>query len=277
MIRGLLLAGYLLIRFVYGDLRLSWWKLWGPGRAPVAAGGGACGGRDRRDALRATVTEFMVGEGQRLIRGAEALTGFRMVTESALAELPLVFVLVSNHQSLLDIPVLVTALPQRRLKFIAKRSLKYGIPLVSKCLRYGGDALIVRPRGRFDAAQMRLLLRELRRFSALADEGACPVIFADGTRSRDGAVHRFHAGGLATVLERRPLPVVTVAVDGGYRLRGVTGLARMGRTRYRVKLLSVYRPPASKRELRALVARMQSEIAAQVERWRREAPTLIPG
>ncbi len=277
MIRGLLLVGYVLIRFLYGDLRLSWWKLWGTGQAPASTGSGTSGGRERERRLRAAVTAFTFREGRRLIRGAEALTGFRTVIESALTELPLVFILVSNHQSLLDIPVLITALPQRRLKFIAKRSLKYGIPLVSKCLRYSGDALIVRPRGRFDAAQMRLLLRELRSFSALADEGMCPVIFADGTRSRDGAVHRFHTGGLATVLARRPLPVVTVAVDGGYRLRGVTGLARMGRTRYRVKLLSVYRPPTSKGELRELVQRMQTEIAAQVERWRRETPALIPG
>lgn len=275
MIRGLLLVGYLLIRFLSGDLRLGWWKLWGTGRAPAPSGGASGGDRERR--RRATVTAFMLREAQRLIRGAEALTGFRTVTESALTELPPVFILVSNHQSLLDIPVLIAALPQRSLKFIAKRSLKYGIPLVSKCLRYGGDALIVRPRGRFESTQVRLLLRELQRLSALADEGICPVIFADGTRSRDGAVHRFHTGGLAAVLARRPLPIVTVAVDGGYRLRGVIGLARVGRTRYRVKFLSVYRPPAGKSELRALVQRMQAEIAAQVERWRQETSALIPG
>lgn len=277
MIRGLLLVGYLLIRFLYGDLRVGWWKLWGTGRAPAPSDSGASGGDDRERMRRTAVTAFMLREARRLIRGAEALTGFRTVAESALTELPPVFVLVSNHQSLLDIPVLITALPQRRLKFIAKRSLKYGIPLVSKCLRYGGDALIVRPSGRFESHQVRLLLRELQRFAALADEGICPVIFADGTRSRDGAVHRFHTGGLAAVLARRPLPIVTVAVDGGYRLRGVIGLARMGRTRYRVKFLSVYRPPAGKGELRALVQRMHAEIAAQVERWRREPPTLIPG
>lgn len=276
MIGGLLLVGYVLIRFVYGDLRLAWRKLWGTGPAPASAGGGANGRGDRERRLRAAVTAFMLREGRHLIRSAEALTGFHTVVES-LPGLPPVFILVSNHQSLLDIPVLVTALPQRRLKFIAKRSLKYGIPLVSKCLRYGGDALIVRPRGRFQAAQMRRMLRELRRFAALAEEGICPVIFADGTRSRDGAVHRFHTGGLAAVLARRPLPVVTVAVDGGYRLRGVAGLARVGRTRYRVKLLSVYRPPAGKGELRELVRRMQQEIAAQVDRWRREAPPLTPG
>lgn len=275
MIRGLLLVGYLLIRFLSGDLRLGWWKLWGTGRAPAPSGGAGDGDRERR--RRTAVTAFMRREARRLIRGAEALTGFRTVTESALTELPPAFILVSNHQSLLDIPVLITALPQRSLKFIAKRSLKYGIPLVSKCLRYGGDALIVRPRGRFESTQVRLMLRELHRFSALADEGICPVIFADGTRSRDGAVHRFHTGGLAAVLARRPLPIVTVAVDGGYRLRGVVGLARVGRTRYRVKFLSVYQPPAGKGELRALVQRMQAEVAAQVERWRREPAALIPG
>ena len=273
----MLLVGYLLIRFLYGDLRLGWWKLSGTSHVTRPATPGLTRGQDRERRLRDAVSGFMLHEGRRIVRSASELTGFSLVTESDLTQFPPRFVLVSNHQSLLDIPVLIAALPERTLKFIAKRSLKYGVPLVSKCLRYGGDALIVRPRGRIDTAQIRLLLRELRRFAALADEGACPVIFADGSRSRDGAVHRFHAGGLATVLERRPLPIVTAAVDGGYRLRGLTGLARMGRTRYRVKFLSVYQPPENKAELRVLVQRMRAEIAAQVERWRRETPALIPG
>jgi len=277
MMRGLLFVCYLLIRFLAGDVRLGCWKLSGATPRLERSARPPAGARDRDGRLRAAVSRFMLREGRRLIRRARELTGFSVVTESALSELPRLFVLVSNHQSLLDIPVLITALPERTLKFIAKRSLKYGVPLVSKCLRYGGDALIVRPQGRIDTAQIRMLIRELRRFSALADEGACPVIFADGTRSRDGAVHRFHTGGLATVLERRRLPIVSAAIDGGYRLRGLTGLARMGTTRYRVKLLSVYQPPESKAELRTLVQRMRSEIAAQIDRWRRDASVLTPG
>lgn len=277
MIRGLLFVGYLLIRFLAGDVRLGCWKVAGTAPRPGTSTDRPGGETDRERRLRAAVSLFMFREGRRLIRRAGALTGFSLVTESALPDLPQRFVLVSNHQSLLDIPVLITALPGRTLKFVAKRSLKYGVPLVSKCLRYGGDALIVRPRGRFDTAQIRALIRELRRFSALADDGACPVIFADGTRSRDGAVHRFHSGGLATVLEGRQLPIVSAALDGGYRLRGLAGLARMGTTRYRVKLLSVYRPPEDKAELRKNVQRMHTEIAAQVERWRRASSVLTPG
>ena len=277
MIRGLLFVGYLLVRFLAGDVRLGLWKV--SGAAPRA--GPAKGRPDREpdpaQRLRAAVSLYMRREGRRLVRRAGELTGFSVVIESALPHLPRRFVLVSNHQSLLDIPVLITALPGRTLKFVAKRSLKYGVPLVSKCLRYGGDALIVRPRGRIDTTQIRLLIRELRRFSALADEGACPVVFADGTRSRDGAVHRFHSGGLAIVLEGRRLPIVSAAIDGGYRLRGLAGLARMGTTRYRVRFLSVYQPPENKAELRQKVRHMRTEIAAQVERWRRETSVLTPG
>ena len=277
MIRGLLFVGYLLVRFLAGDVRLGLWKVSGVAPRAGPAKGRPDGEPDPAQRLRAAVSLFMRREGQRLIRRAGELTGFSVVIESALPDLPRRFVLVSNHQSLLDIPVLITALPGRTLKFVAKRSLKYGVPLVSKCLRYGGDALIVRPRGRIETTQIRLLIRELRRFSALADEGACPVVFADGTRSRDGAVHRFHSGGLAIVLEGRRLPIVSAAIDGGYRLRGLAGLARMGTTRYRVRFLSVYQPPENKAELRQKVRHMRTEIAAQVERWRREASVLTPG
>lgn len=277
MIRGLLFLGYLLVRFLAGDVRLGLWKVSGVAPRAGPAKGLPDGEPDPAQRLRAAVSLFMRREGRRLIRRAGELTGFSVVIESALPDLPRRFVLVSNHQSLLDIPVLITALPGRTLKFVAKRSLKYGVPLVSKCLRYGGDALIVRPRGRIETTQIRLLIRELRRFSALADEGACPVVFADGTRSRDGAVHRFHSGGLAIVLEGRRLPIVSAAIDGGYRLRGLAGLARMGTTRYRVRFLSVYQPPENKAELRQKVRHMRTEIAAQVERWRREASVLTPG
>ncbi len=277
MIRGLLFVGYLLVRFLAGDVRLGLWKVSGVAPRAGRAKDRPDGEPDPARRLRAAVSLFMRREGRRLIRRAGELTGFSVVTESALPDLPRRFVLVSNHQSLLDIPVLITALPGRTLKFVAKRSLKYGVPLVSKCLRYGGDALIVRPRGRIDTTRIRLLIRELRRFSALADEGACPVVFADGTRSRDGAVHRFHSGGLAIVLEGRRLPIVSAALDGGYRLRGFAGLARMGTTRYRVRFLSVYRPPENKAELRQMVQHMHTEIAAQVERWRRETSVLTTG
>ena len=78
------------------------------------------------------------------------------------------------------------------------------------------------------------------------------------------------------MLEQRPVPIVTVAIDGGYRLRGLSGIARMGRTRYRVRFLSVHQPPVTKKDLRLLVDQMRDEIASQVERWRHQEPTFTP-
>lgn len=265
MIRGLLFVGYLLIRFLEGDLHLGWRK-W---RRYNHSQDGAL--------LRSAVSTVMRREARRILKTAEALTGFRLVTESTLQEpLPRACILVSNHQSLLDIPMLIMGIPERSLNFIAKHSLKYHIPLVSKCLRYSGSALIQRPRKQPRARQIRAMLREIRRFSSLVKEGYTPVVFPEGTRSRDGRVHRFYTGGLGAVLAEQSIPLVTVALDGGNRLRGLSGVARIGRTRYRVKLLSVYPPPTNKDELRSLTTRMHDEISSQITEWR-DSPTSLKG
>jgi len=46
-------------------------------------------------------------------------------------ELPERFLLVCNHQSLVDIPVLIDLFPRRMLRFVAKRELGRGFPFVS--------------------------------------------------------------------------------------------------------------------------------------------------
>ena len=58
--------------------------------------------------------------------------GLKLRIESALKDkLPAKFLLISNHQSLADIPILVCSFLDHDLKFTAKKELKYGIPSVS--------------------------------------------------------------------------------------------------------------------------------------------------
>ena len=124
--------------------------------------------------------------------------------------LPERFLILSNHQSLVDIAVLAYAFPRHNVRFVAKKELGRGVPGISFMLRNGGHALIDR-RGSFRESQAKLI--QLARFSRR--EPVCPAIFPEGTRSREGRVKKFHSAAVRTILAHHPLPAVSVAVRRG--------------------------------------------------------------
>ncbi len=105
------------------------------------------------------------------------------------------------------------------------------------------------------------------------------MVFPEGTRSRTGRVNDFYTGAVRIILEQSPIPVLSVAVDGGYHLSTLRRLLKNLRgARYRVKPLTLYPIPRGKREISELLVRIQAEIAAQVKVWRdAEAVTLRRG
>ncbi|MEI6874894.1 MAG: lysophospholipid acyltransferase family protein, partial [Spirochaetota bacterium] len=138
--------------------------------------------------------------------------GFRPILENRLdRDLPDRFMLVANHQSLIDIPVVWRLLPEsRRIRFVAKRELGVGIPLVSSTLRVQGHGLVNR-RGNMVQA-----MKSLERFGRRCrKDGSCPVIFPEGTRSRSGELGVFHTAGFRKMMEIESLPVLVAAIDGG--------------------------------------------------------------
>jgi 1-acyl-sn-glycerol-3-phosphate acyltransferase len=111
----------------------------------------------------------------------------------------------------------------------------------------------------------------MRELAGLSRKGICPVVFPEGTRSRDGSVRGFYAGALRVMLEHQAMPVLSVAVDGGYRIATMPRLMLHSRgVRYRVRPLTLYPAPRGKREIIDLAQRMEREISAQVAAWRRE-------
>jgi 1-acyl-sn-glycerol-3-phosphate acyltransferase len=71
------------------------------------------------------------------------------------------------------------------------------------------------------------------------------------------------------ILERAKLPVLSVAVDGGWHVSNLPKLVtRLRGTRYRIKPLTLYPAPAGKREILQLLATIEKELAAQVRAWR---------
>lgn len=113
------------------------------------------------------------------------------------------YVFVSNHQSIYDIPVIFASMPFQ-LRIIAKESLAK-FPMLGWHLRRGGHLFV--DRSNPDPSYI------LNRWRSLVKDGLSLIIFAEGTRSVDGAVARFKAGSFLLALQSG-LPIVPVAVVG---------------------------------------------------------------
>lgn len=114
------------------------------------------------------------------------------------------YVVVSNHQSLADIP-LISLLPWE-MKWIAKVEL-FRLPFVGWMMRMAGDI----PLDRSQRSGAPALLRAKTYL-----QQKCPVmVFPEGTRSPDGDVKDFTDGAFLLAV-KAGVPVLPVAVEGSY-------------------------------------------------------------
>jgi 1-acyl-sn-glycerol-3-phosphate acyltransferase len=197
----------------------------------------------------------------------------RVLVEGRPPEARGVFIVVSNHQSILDIPVILSALPRQVPAFVTKESLRVGIPNISPAGRLAEYAFISRRKG--DARQ----IEELRAFGArLERDGVTAAIFPEGSRSRDGRLGAdWKAGGLGVLLEAMPRArVLPVALDGTFRaatwaslLTDFPGLEIRVRIGEPIELAAADRADAAK--VREVVARCRAFAEAALGEWRGQA------
>jgi 1-acyl-sn-glycerol-3-phosphate acyltransferase len=116
-------------------------------------------------------------------------------------------VLVANHQSTVDIPMLLAAFP-RPVLFLAKRQLGE-IPLLGKAMAAAGNLFV-------DREDPKDAVRMIREAGARLHDGGLVVVFPEGTRSRDGTIGEFRPGAFY-LAQKSGAPVVPVYIDGGYR------------------------------------------------------------
>ncbi len=158
--------------------------------------------------------EVTMGVMQRALLGVFRVGGTRLQVERSDKVLPRTgYILVSNHQSLFDVPIFGGLLFSNYPKYVSKKELGKWLPSVSFNLTHGGNALIDRK----DPVQARAAIRELG--ESAQRRNVAVVIFPEGTRSRDGRLKSFRAGGLKELLEAAPsLPVVPTTIDGAWKL-----------------------------------------------------------
>lgn len=113
------------------------------------------------------------------------------------------FVVVSNHQSLADIPV-ISLLPWE-MKWVAKQEL-FALPVMGWLMKLAGDIPVDRKDPQSRSTVLGRATRVLR-------HGTSVMFFPEGTRSRDGRVKRFHDGAFRLAISAG-VPVLPVALDG---------------------------------------------------------------
>ena len=171
------------------------------------------------------------------------------------------YVVVSNHQSQADIPV-VSRLPWE-MKWVGKKEL-FDIPVMGWLMRLADDIPVDR---KDPASRGSVLVRAQRKL----DHGTSVMFFAEGTRSRDGRVKKFHDGAFRLAI-RAGVPVLPLALDGTMDALPKHGW-QFSRADVRLDVL----PPVStdgltEADLPALRDRVRQMIVDHVAAWRGVAP-----
>ncbi len=126
-------------------------------------------------------------------------------------DIPLI--IVTNHQSMYDIPPIIWYMRRHHPKFVAKKELGKGIPSVSYNLRHGGSVLIDRKDGQQALAEIAGLGQYIEQYDRSA------VIFPEGTRSRDGHPKPFKPMGLKTLMKNAPSAlIVPISINNSWKL-----------------------------------------------------------
>ncbi len=122
-------------------------------------------------------------------------------------------IIVSNHQSMFDIPAIGWALKKHHPKYISKKSLAKGIPSVSYNIQHGGSVVIDRK----NPEESLKTIEGFAHYLNATNRAGC--IFVEGTRSKNGAVAPFKKGGIFTMLDAMPdATIVPVALENFWKI-----------------------------------------------------------
>jgi len=117
------------------------------------------------------------------------------------------YIYVTNHASMFDIPAVMATLPQVRIMF--KKELSY-VPVWGWALRWGHHIMVDRAKGS-DA------IKSLERAAGTMKKGGSVILFAEGTRTRDGKLLPFKRGAFA-LAAKSGVPIVPIAINGSFKI-----------------------------------------------------------
>jgi 1-acyl-sn-glycerol-3-phosphate acyltransferase len=188
---------------------------------------------------------------ERILRCANAKLE---VTGAPLPALSETFVVMSNHQSLYDIPTMYQTLKGRRLRMVAKTEL-FRVPIWSAAMRE--SAMI-----ELDRSNRRAALESLKRAGEQIRNGTNVWIAPEGTRSRTGVMGPFKSGGFHMALEAR-VRILPITIENSFRVMRANSLLMTPDLTIRVVVHEPIDPAAFGRRQREELTRVvRSTIAS---------------
>lgn len=181
-------------------------------------------------------------QGLRLFFGARAQSPEHVPATGAV-------LLVANHQSYIDPPLIGSFIPQRPLSFLARAGL-FAFKPVGWLIRSLNSVPIQENSG--DVGAMKEILRRL------SDQHAV-LVFPEGARTYDGAMTEFKRG-VSLLIKRSKCPVVPIAIEGAF---DVWPRTRRAPRLFRGPVLVRFGTPMSSEEL---LARGAEEGLAELQR-----------
>lgn len=141
-----------------------------------------------------------------------------------------------NHQSVLDIPLLVASVHGTYVKLVTRKRYERWIPLISHMIRLYQYPVVDPVANSEETRRMLASIRDAARSSDL------PMgIYPEGTRTKDGEIGPFRVTGLKLILKQRPWTVYILVTDGFWeRAKMKNFLEGMGAIRGRLTLVGPF-------------------------------------
>jgi len=119
------------------------------------------------------------------------------------------YIIMSNHRSHYDIPLIFMAFPKGSIRMLTKKEL-FRVPIWGKGMKAGEFVSI-------DRHNHEQAIKDLKEARAKMEDGIILWVAPEGTRSRDGSLGKFKKGGIVLAIETGAT-IIPVGIVGSEKI-----------------------------------------------------------